>query len=183
MQILPLRSQRGFSLVELSIVVVLLGMVAAIAMPSLSTSEEYRLALAQSDVADAVRFARDESRRTGIVHGVSASNANNRVRVFRLDEGQNPNARIFDVYHPVWKQIYTVKLDAEPYRGVILTAVAGQLSGACNDPTNIVFDSAGVARCFEPVTTRIGDASISLSLGDFERTVAIGSYTGRVTSQ
>lgn len=183
MQNVPLLSQRGFSLLELSIVVVLLGMAAVIAMPSVSTSEDYRLALAQSDVADAVRFARDEARRTGVVHGVSASNTNNRVRVFRLDESQNPNARIFDVYHPVWKQIYTVELDAEPYRGVVLTAVAGQLTGACNDPTNVVFDSAGVTRCFEPVTTRIGNASISLNLGDFERTVAIGSYTGRVTSQ
>ena len=175
--------QKGLSLLELTIVIALVGLAAAIAMPSLSASENQKLDLAGSDVADALRFARDEARRTGAMHGVSAENSNNRVRVFRLDETPNPNARVFDVYHPVWKQIYAVDLGANPYRGVALATVGGQLTGACTDATNIVVDPGGVVRCFEPVTTRINNASVLLSLGGLERTVTVDSYTGRVTIQ
>lgn len=183
MQTVPLFTQRGFSLLELSIVIVLLGMIAAVAMPSATSSEYRRLELAASDVADAVRFARTEARRTGVLHGIWADSANDQIRVFRLDESQNPNARIFDVYHPVWKQIYIVQLAAAPYNGVVLTGVGGQLTGACTDPENIVFDAGGVVHCFEPTSTRISNVSLALKFGNFEQSIAVAGYTGRVSVQ
>ncbi len=96
----------GYTLVEMLIVVALLAMIAAIAVPSVTPAEHQRLGLAASAVADAFRFAREESRRTGVVHGVTADLSNNQIRVFRLDEGPNPNDKVFDVRHPISTQLY-----------------------------------------------------------------------------
>lgn len=175
--------RQGYTLLEMMIVVAVLAIVAAIAVPSITAAEHHKLALAGSEVADAFRFAREESRRTGIIHGISADVPNNQVRVFRLDEGPNPNLKVFDVYQPVSKQLYSIGLGVGPYRGVTLTAVGGQLIGTCNDPGNIAFDSSGVVRCAEPTTTRIRDADLDLALGSLPIKVMIDSYSGRVSVQ
>lgn len=175
--------QSGYTLVELIIVVTVLAIIAAIAVPSLAPAEHHKLASAASVVADAVRFAREEARHTGFVHGISTDLSNNSVRVFRLDEVPNPNLKTFDVYQPISKQLYTVQLAAPPFRGVVLNTVGGQMVGTCNDPGNIAFDSSGVVHCVEPVATRIRDASIELALGELRLTVSIDDYTGRVSIQ
>ena len=171
----------GYTLLEMTIVVAILAMIAAIAVPSITSGEHQKLALAGSAVAGALRYAREESRRTGTIHGISADLSSNRVRVFRLDEGPNPNLKIFDVYQPVSKQPYDINLGASSYRGISLTRVGGQMLGTCNDPGNIAFDSGGVVRCVEPVATRIHDAEIELGLDNLQLIVALDSYTGRVT--
>lgn len=173
----------GYTLLEMMIVVALLAIAAAIAVPSITAAEHHKLALAGSEVADALRFAREESRRTGVIHGVSTDISINRITVFRLDEGPNPNLKIFDVYQPVSKQLYSIELGAGPHRGVTLSTVGGQFVGTCNDPGNIAFDRSGVVRCTEPTTTRIQDAEIDLVLGSLLTKVVIDSYSGRVSVQ
>ena len=158
------RQENGYTLLEMMIVVALLAMIAAIAVPSVTPDQHQKIGLAASAVADAFRFARVESRRTGIIHGVSTDLSNDQLRVFRLDEAPNPNLKVFDVYQPVSKQPYTIQLDASPYSGATLNAVGGQMVGVCNDPGNIAFDSSGVVRCVEPVASRIRDASVEIAL-------------------
>ncbi len=164
-------------------VVAIVAMAVAVAAPSTSTTKHYRLELAASQVADAFRFAREEARRTGVVHGVSTNVSNNTVRVFRLDEGPDPNLKVYDVRHPVSKQLYTIELGASPYGGVELDSYGGQMVGTCNDTGNIAFDSGGVVRCVEPTTTRIDAATVTLSTDGLLTTLAIDNYTGRVSVQ
>ena len=178
-----LSAQQGRTLLEMLIVVAIIGIAAAVAVPSTSPTHQHRLGLAGSQVADAFRFAREEARRTGVVHGVSTDVSNNNVRVFRLDEGPNPNLKVYDVRHPVTKQLYAVQIGASPYAGVGLDSYGGQMVGTCNDPGNIAFDSNGVVRCVEPTTTRIDSATVNLAAGQLLLTVAIDSYTGRVSVQ
>ncbi len=175
--------QGGYTLLEMLIVVGLLAMIAAIAVPSVTPAEHQKLSLAASTVAAVLRFAREEARRSGVIHGVSVDVLNDQVSVFRLDETPNPNVKIFDVYQPVSKQLYTVQLGASPFGGVALNAIGGQMMGTCNDPENIAFDSNGVVRCVEPVATRIRNASIELALDRLQLTIAIDEYAGRVTIQ
>lgn len=175
--------QAGYTILEMMIVVALLALIAAIAAPSVTPAERQKLDLATSSVADALRFAREEARRTGVVHGVSADVLNDRLRVFRLDEIPNPNDKVFDVYQPVSKHLYTIQLDSSPYGGVVVGAVGGQMLGACSDPGSIAFDPGGVVRCVEPVATRIRDASIELALGGLRSTVTVDEYAGRVSVQ
>lgn len=170
----------GYTLLEMMIVVALLAAAAAIIVPSDSSTRHETLALASSQVADALRFARDEAKRTSVIHGVSADVSAGQVRVFRLDEAPTPNVPVFDVYQPVSKQIYAIQLGDSPYRGVALTSVGGQLIGTCDEPSNIAFDRTGVVRCIDPISTRIDGASIELSMGSLLQTVTVDSYTGRV---
>lgn len=189
-RLLPLRlnrarhsAQQGRTLLEILIVVGILAMAAAAAVPSTSPTHQHKLGLAGSEVADAFRFAREEARRTGVVHGVSTDISKNFVGVFRLDEGPNPNLKIYDVRHPVTKQLYAIQIGASPYAGVELDSFGGQMVGMCSDPGNIAFDSNGVVRCVEPTTTRIDNATVNLAAGRLLLTVAIDSYTGRVSVQ
>ena len=175
--------QLGYTLLEMTIVVAILAVAAAIAVPSDFASRHQTLDLAASQAADALRFARAEARRTGFVHGVFADVPNDRLRVFRLDEIPNPNLKVFDVYQPVSKQLFTVDFGATPYRGVSISSVSGQFVGSCDDPANVSFDAFGVVRCFEPLATRILDVEVELSLGPLTKTVVIDSHTGRVSIQ
>ncbi len=176
-------SQRGHTLVEMMIVVAIIGLALAVAMPSATPAHQQKLNLAASAVADAFRFAREEARRTGIMHGVATDVPNELIRVFRLDEAPNPNVKLFDVRHPISTQFYTLQIGQSPYSGVMLSADNGQMVGTCNDPGNIAFDSAGVVRCVEPTATRIDNPSIDLAFGQLSLRVAIDSFTGRVLVQ
>ena len=131
----------------------------------------------------AFRFAREEARRTGIIHGVTTDIANDLVSVFRLDEGPNPNDKVFDVRHPMSKQLYAIQIGEPPYSGVTLSADGGQMVGTCDDPGNIAFDATGVVRCVEPTSTRINSAYVDLAAGQLTLTVSIDSFTGRVSMQ
>ncbi len=173
--------QDGRTLLEMIIVVAVIGLLAAIAIPSLSPTLEHRLALAASEVADVLRFAREEARLTGSIHGVSIDLPNNLIKVFRLDQASSPNLRIYDVYHPVSKQLYVVNIDSAPYSGVGIKAYGGQTIGSCTEPGDIAFGADGVVRCALPVTTRINNATVEITANQVLRTVRIDSYSGRVT--
>ena len=76
--------QHGFSLMELAVVVAILGIVAAVAMPNLAATDVQIVELAAAGVADAIRFARSEAIRSGTPHGVNTDAAGNRIRVYSL---------------------------------------------------------------------------------------------------
>ena len=78
--------ESGFTLIEMVMIAFVMALVAAVAMPTgTSTGAATKVDAAAADVAAAVRFARDESSRTGNSFGVRQQQ--NRVRVFRLDGG------------------------------------------------------------------------------------------------
>lgn len=178
-----LARQQGRTLLEMMIVVAIIGLMAALTVPSSAPANQRKLDLAGAEVADAFRFAREEARRTGTMHGVATDIPNDLVRVFRLDEGPDPNLKVFDVYHPVTKQLYAIQLSGPPYNGVTLSGDGGQMVGTCNDPGNYAFDSGGVVRCTEPTATRINSAYVDLTAGQLTQSVVIDSYTGRLSIQ
>lgn len=180
---MKIHGTRGYTLLEMVIVVAVLATIAALAIPTDSPNRSQTLRLAASELADALRFAREAAQRSGTVHGVSTDTSGNQIRVFRLDEGPNPNLAVFDVYHPITKQIYVVNFSASPYRDINIAAVGGQMTGACNDPENIAFDLSGVVRCTEPIATRIRNAAIQLDSGSMSLSVLVDEYTGRVAIQ
>ncbi len=173
--------QHGYTLLEMVIVVAIIGLVAALTVPSAAPANQRKLDLAGSEVADAFRFAREEARRTGVMHGVATDMPNDLLRVFRLDEGPDPNLKVFDVYHPVTKQLYAIQISGPPYSGVTLSGGGGQMVGTCNDPGNYAFDSDGVVRCVEPTATRIKNVEVELTVGQLTQSVEIDSYTGRLS--
>ena len=173
----------GVTLVELLVVLTLLGIVAMVAIPDFRSAEPHRLELAAEEVAEAMRFARSEAMRTGEPRGFSQLSDAKRIRVFRPGTGTSPWTLNFDVYHPVSKKLYDIKLDEHPFAAADgLNRVSG-FRGTCNFTDEVYFDSNGVPRCVDPETVLLTQFDVTLTLGPHTRVVSLHGITGRVTVQ
>ena len=92
--------QRGYTLLEVLIVVTITGLVASLALPSLSTGDTTKIDLAATEVATAIRFARSEALRTGEGHGLTVSQATQQVTVARYDLTTAPISTLGTLTHP-----------------------------------------------------------------------------------
>ena len=173
----------GYSLVELLIVVSLLSLIAAIAVPSSQSNNEESIEFAANEFAAAMRFARSESIRTGEPHGFRAESGAKRIRVFRLDMAASPPTLIYDVYHPVSKQLYDVQLDVSPFAAADVITRTAVYRGTCNIQGNVYFDVSGTPWCADPETILLESFDVDMTLGVSLRTVSLGMVTGRVTVQ
>lgn len=64
------RRRRGFSLVEMLVVIVVLGLLAAVAIPSTAMSEDRKFDTVQLALQDALDYAQGRAYQTGAVHAV-----------------------------------------------------------------------------------------------------------------
>ncbi|MDH3511840.1 MAG: prepilin-type N-terminal cleavage/methylation domain-containing protein [Gammaproteobacteria bacterium] len=174
---------KGFTLTEVLLVIMIIGVVAVTALPEFSSRDTAKLDLTAAEVADAFRFARHESIRTGLSRGLKVNETNEAVRVFRLDFAVNPPNQIYDVYHPVAKNLYDTQADWRLPRGVTVITSNFSFAGACNKQLNLAFDSRGMPTCIDPVTVRLQSATVTLELDGETRAVNIAPITGRVTVQ
>jgi prepilin-type N-terminal cleavage/methylation domain-containing protein len=175
--------QRAYTLIELLIVVILVGLVATVAIPSLAPGESRKLDLAATEIANAMRFARSEAMRLGVAQGYIQVSSPNRIRVFSLDTGSTPATAVYDVYHPIDKQIYDRWLKDQPFAftGDINRTVS--FRGTCNTPAKVYFDAAGIPWCLDPGDVLVDRIDVTLTLGSGSRVVTLHGITGRVTIQ
>ena len=172
---------RGFALLELVIVIAILAIVAAIAVPSLSTSTERRLNLAAERFAAAIRFARTESIRTSNPHGIRHLNNEKRIRVYRADTSTNPATVVYDVYDPVDKQLYDYNLDTQTVEAVDSITRNTLFNGICTDAGLVYFDRTGMPWCGSPENVLLESFELVFQGGVAQRTVRLDGYSGRVT--
>ena len=175
--------QRGYSLLELLAVVIILGIAAAVAIPGISTVDPDGLDIAAEEIAQAMRYARSEAIRTGDPRGFRQNSSNRRIRVFRPDTITSPWTLTYDVYHPVSKKLYDIELDAHPFTAVSSVSHNRVYRGVCNTPANVYFDNGGVPRCADPETVLLDQYDVTLTMGGHSRTVTLHGITGRVTVQ
>jgi type II secretion system protein H len=173
----------GVTLVELLVVITILGVVAVVAIPGLSSSDPQTLDLAAEEFANAMRFARSEAIRTGEPRGFRQKSSAKRIRVFRPDTGTAPWTLNYDVYHPVSKQLYDIKLDDHPFAAADTVSRNRVYRGTCDKPRNVHFDRNGIPRCTDPETVFLEQFEVILTLGAHTRVVTLHGITGRVTVQ
>ena len=184
MQNVPVSRQGGLTLVELLVVIGLLAVIAAIAVPAFDETDEAPLDRAATEVAAALRFAQSEAIRTGSKYGVIGDTSTSTLRVYRLDETVNPPVVVYDAYDPFTKQLYSLSLpdSHSDLRLVSATftfeSVASPLwfvgfSGETGVPT---YSDSGVLRMLESGFFRI-------ELDDQARIISVAPTTGRVTVQ
>ena len=175
--------QGGASLAEIILVVAILGIVAVVAIPNVSSYDSELVELAAEEVAEAVRFAHSEAIRTGTLHGTRTQTSLTRIRVFRGDTATTPPTPVYDVYHPVDKKLYDIDFSEHPYVTVDDFSAITSFSGTCNNPSYIVFEENGIPLCSDPMTVRLDQADLTLKKGNAAITVTLHGITGRVTIQ
>ncbi len=175
-------ADRGYTLTELLVVVVLIGLAAAVALPSLRPADSAKLDLAANQFANAIRFARAEAMRTGLPHGFRYLSAQKRIRVFTSDTSTNPPGYVFDVRHPIDKHLYDYTLPSEFLTHANPVTRQALYRGTCNTPGIVYFDANGTPRCNDPATVLVDTFSLVFNI-EPGAVVQLDGMTGRVTVQ
>ncbi|WP_157953722.1 GspH/FimT family pseudopilin [Oceanimonas marisflavi] len=175
----------GRSLTELLLVVTLLGTLALVAVPSLTAQGPERVELATTEVAGAIRFARNEARRSGAEHGVLLDTAAQRLQVYRIDDSGPSPVVTFDVYHPLDKQRYELSFATDArYHPVRLDDATFVYQGLATGQQDIRFLSSGEPYYLDSSTRRmLVSGAVILSDGRHRRQLTVIPGTGRITWQ
>ncbi len=175
--------QIGYTLVELVISITIIAVIAAIAVPAFSPADDKELEQVAAEFATAMRFARSEAIRTGKPHGFRFLTNEYRVSVFTADTQVNPWTWVWDVYHPLTKQLYDYTFPPD------LASIGPPVThnpayrGTCDREGAIYFDANGTPWCLEPETVLLESYELDLTSGFAQATVSLDGITGRVTVQ
>ncbi|MDH3276107.1 MAG: prepilin-type N-terminal cleavage/methylation domain-containing protein [Gammaproteobacteria bacterium] len=173
--------QQGYTLLEMLIVAAIIVLVATLALPSLSTDDADSLDAATSEVVAAVRFAHSEAIRTGVPHGVYATQISQRIRIYSLPV---PGTPIYDVYDPLTKQLYDLNYSTGT-SDVAISSVYFKFKDFWLPQSYLGFSGGtGIPKYNDSGTIRMLEtAYIRLSHNGVQRTISISPMTGRVTVQ
>ncbi len=106
----------GFTLAELLIVVAVIGIIAVVAVPLLSSQDSKKLDVAAQEIGNALRFAVNEARRTGSYILVDAKTSAGHLQVFKSDiSGANLGA----VNDPLTKRALDIDTAGSAFSGPV----------------------------------------------------------------
>lgn len=164
-----MKRENGFSLVELVMVMIVIGILAAFAMPRLGNLSSYSLSSAASDLVEAIHYAQQQSMaHSGAVHFEVALSATG----FTVQRNGGGN-----VASPLTGGA-TYSEDAGVWGGVAITSATG----------TVTFDSRGRPTCgggLAPLACNLptgNNVAITLQGGGETRTVTIERFTGYARS-
>ena len=181
------RKYHGATLVEITVVIVIIGIVAVITVPNLQSTDPNKVDLAATQIAAALRHVRSQSLRTGEVYGLTVEHNAARVIAQKFDTSTAPVSVEETLYHPVTKQIYDLTLDSTPETRGVEIANAGPVfsyEGTGGVQNSVLFDGGGMPIHIDGTQAyHLDDGTIELTIGNHVRKVIVAPYTGRVTIQ
>jgi len=155
--------QGGFTIMELLVSVTIMGMLAVIAMPAASASNERKLDMIQLQMQDAIDHAQSLSYHTGEKFGVRFSTSGQWIAVI------NPQG--VPVQDPLTRSYYVVRFTPQP----------GQPIGATIDYAAFGFDRPTIA--FDTKGNLEYPGTVVISAGDLVRTLGVNSATAQLFAQ
>ena len=175
----------GYTLIELLAVVAIVSIAAALALPSSHPVAEARADAAATEVALALRFARDEARRTGQPRLFDCRQAANAIAVYGIDDaGPEASASGIPVLHPASGASYNMTLGALPAANT-MALISCTFTFVDNaSAATLAFDGAG-----NPVrglgkaaarTQALRSGSVVLGAGNTRRSITVDG-SGRIT--
>ena len=179
-----MRSERheGFTLAELLVVVAIIGIFAAVAIPLLSSQDSKKLDAAAEEVGNALRFAVNEARRTESYILVDAKMAPGRLRVVASDIDGNDLGPVND---PLTKQALDIDIGGGVFTGPVIMKPMFMQGGT--DYKQLLIGpkccTAGQLQASDEafvIGTLESGSGIVLSLGSLSGTVSIDETTGFV---
>lgn len=188
MRNVPVFRQAGYSLVELVVVVTILAVIAAVAVPGVNADADQKLLLAAEEVASAIRYTRSEAIRTGAGHGLTISQATQKITVQQYDISSAPIAVVDTLIHPIDRQPYDININTSTVTDGV--AINNSLDifdyGPEGRRRSLIFDERGTPIWIigsDPTRHLLEAATVELTYGNQQRTVSVAPITGRVTIQ
>ena len=174
-------THKGITLIEMAIYVAILGLIAVIALPMYSPSNKYQREAIAQQFADAIRYARLQAISTGEPYGFRFLSNQERIRVFRADTATTPATMVFDVYHPIDKQLYDYTLPSEAWDGSNPVSHNYLYRGNCISIAIIYFDANGTAWCNDPNDVSLDYFELQINVGEKQSIVRLDGITGGVS--
>lgn len=173
------RKQRGFTILEILVVVFIIAILSAVIVPQLRSTDPTRVDYAAGQVAAALTFARDLARNLEEPHGVRFYAATDSLKVFRMFGPRGNYVETFDVYHPLTKSLYEVSMGA-PDDGIIPDLYNVTLDFEGTVESAVAFNQRGdPMRASASLEKVLSNGSVAIKIGNFERTVRINT-AGRI---
>jgi prepilin-type N-terminal cleavage/methylation domain-containing protein len=187
-QVIKHNQQAGFSLLEISVVVLILGIMAIVVIPDSAPSSQQKLDLAANQIAQALRFAQNEALRTGQHHGATISQVTQTITVIKWDLTTDPVSTELVPYHPVNKQSFVFDADTMSLAPGVSIINSSDIFNytTVGRRRSLIFDPRGVpvwVQGSDDSIHRLLDGVVQLSDGRDQRAVAVAPLTGRVTVQ
>ena len=184
-QVIKLNPQAGFSLLEISIVVLILGIMAIVVIPDSAPGNQQKLDLAANQIAQALRFAHSEALRTGEHHGVTISQVTQTITVKKWDMTTDPVSTELIPYHPVNKQSFVFDADTMSLAPGVSIINSSDIFNyiSIGRRRSLIFDPQGVPVWVlgsDDSVYRLLDGIVQLSDGQNRRDIAVAPLTGRV---
>lgn len=175
----------GYTLLELLAVVAILSIAAIVAIPSSHPVAEARADAAAGEVALALKFARDDARRTGQERLFGCQEGLNQISV-RPIVSTGPDAGVSPLYvdHPASRAPYVVTLASTPAGNTMALTRCTFTFADNTSAATVAFDAAG-----NPVrglgkaamrTQALRSGTVVLGAGNTTRTVVVDT-SGRIT--
>lgn len=180
------KRERGYTLTEMLIVVVLLALLAAVAMPTGGGDADVILDRAAAEIATAFRYARSEAIRTGEGHGLTVSQSTQKTTVEKYDITIAPITTLYTLTHPITKQPYDFNVNTDSgTQGVSISNSSDIFNfGSTGRRRSLIFDPNGTPVWIvgsDPTRHLLVDATVELSYQGRQRLVDVAPMTGRVT--
>jgi prepilin-type N-terminal cleavage/methylation domain-containing protein len=165
----------GFTLIELMIVIVILGVAAAIVIPMASSAASMQIRSAVNMMAADLEYAKSMAIGTGQAHSVVFDAANERYWIVRGYQGADTDA----IEHPVKKGFPYVISFASDGRLSQVEIVSTDFNGNGN---NIVsFDYLGSPYKGGAIPAALNSGVVTLQAGEAGRTVRVEPVTGFIS--
>ncbi len=177
---------RGFTLVELLMVVAIIGVLAAVAWPMLGSGDAQKLAVAAEETANFLRLAQSEARRTGGYVLVDGKTTSGRLALYQSNSSAQmpPATGTAALLDPLTKNAAVLDVTGSLFsRGVTLTpifrsGIATSWSQLLIGPGLSQFQAFDGIPNKGPIQINSG---VLLSYGGQSLLVRVNEVTGRVT--
>lgn len=181
------QNSSGFTIVELLVCILIIGIIARIAMPTAASFRGEKIELAATDIAIALSFARDDAIRTGEERGIKINKTTGQVKVYRPNLATIPVTVDTVLYNPLTKKPYDFNIqDGVLTAGVSIENPENPFKYRNNAARqeDIFFDVHGMPVFISGAQRyHLESGTISLRSGSDTRSVTLVPFTGRIIIQ